>query len=269
MLIGSRALDYHLYGKTDMKSSKDWDVIGTESPFYEESPQKVDLMSPHVLLNEYVLSNFVSGHLFYGMHVCSLEGLAAIKRSHLWRDWDFFKHIAIYHNQLKKYYNPRHDGFVKDRAKLTQEYVKQRNPSLKKSNEEFFDDAVSKVYDHDELHEIVAYGSSPLYTKLKYEGQEGSAWCEKDLWDDLDLSDKLKCVAEEVYVIATERFLVPTDWQEQQRIAYMSALKKVCTTLTSGWFRDFALDNYPEIVLHFNKEKFEDIKEKLKYVRRV
>ena len=31
------------------------------------------------------------------------------------------------------------------------------------------------------------------------------------------------------------------------RIACDKALEKVCTTLTSGWFRDFAIDNYPEI----------------------
>ena len=43
-------------------------------------------------------------------------------------------------------------------------------------------------------------------------------------------------------------------------LCYMKALKKVCTTLTSGWFRDFAIDHYPSVVRNFNKEKFNIVK---------
>ena len=273
LLIGSRALDFWKTGKIDHESDKDWDFILTRKegvPKYVSGSDSIDPQWADVCMNHYALENFASDkELWKGASICSMEGLAAIKRSHLWRDHDFNKHIAIYHNDLKPYYNPKHDEFVRTRAKLIQDDIKQRHPKLNKTNEDFFDDAVDKVYDHDTLHELVAYGSKPLYTYLKYQGREGSAWCEKDLWDKFSHTDKIHCVAEEVYVIATERFLVPKDWEGSVRVAFMESLRKVCTTLTSGWFRDFAIDNYPDIVLLFNNQKFMDIKEKLKDVPRV
>ena len=39
--------------------------------------------------------------------------------------------------------------------------------------------------------------------------------------------------------------------------------EKVCTTLTSGWFRDFAIDNYPEILKLYDHSKFEYVKNQL------
>ena len=43
----------------------------------------------------------------------------------------------------------------------------------------------------------------------------------------------------------------------------MCCRKKVCTTLTSGWFRDFAIDNYPEILKLYDHSKFEYVKNQL------
>lgn len=278
LLIGSRALSFWKNGSCCPPNlrGKDWDIISSRSTPYVHFSQiinpedwSVDIQRSDTHMNHYALHNFATDSTWRGIPICSMAGLAAIKRSHLWRDYYFNKHIAIYHNDLKPYSNPAHDEFVRTRARLIQEDIQQGNPTLNKTNEEFFDDAVSKVYDHDTLHELVAYGDRPLYTYLKSEGKEGSAWCEKSLWDQFTHQQKVLCVAEEVYVIATERFLVPSDWEKQTRVAYMDSLRKVCTTLTSGWFRDFAIDNYPDIVGKFDKEKFNNIKEKLKDVPRV
>src|SRR5690606_6535747 len=57
---------------------------------------------------------------------------------------------------------------------------------------------------------------------------------------------KLKCVREEAMAIALGRFIIPGFVHDSQ-IAYSMALRKVCTTLTKGWFRDFAIDHYPEL----------------------
>jgi len=46
--------------------------------------------------------------------------------------------------------------------------------------------------------------------------------------------------------LALERFLVPgivTD----EHAAYAEALCKVCTSLTKGWFRDFAVQSWPKV----------------------
>jgi len=60
-------------------------------------------------------------------------------------------------------------------------------------------------------------------------------------------------VDEEATVIALERKIIPIIKGESVEDvnlfnAYKWALMRICTNLTSGWFRDFAIDNYFEIL---------------------
>lgn len=74
-------------------------------------------------------------------------------------------------------------------------------------------------------------------------------WCEKDKWELFTHEQKINCVREECFVIAIERYLM---WRKNYpaKFAFMEALYRVCTTLTSNWFRDFAIENWPEIHNH-------------------
>lgn len=256
MLIGSRALEHWISPDFVCRSDADWDYIGTP----DHECYRCEVHSPEHLNNQMAMDlyNTKDG-------VCSLKGLYLIKRSHLWRDYQFDKHITMFHrviqpNLVGTYFYQEDRGFLKDRTKLTKEAYPQGNPKLNQSNEDFFDDAVDKVYDHDYLHELYAYRDAPMYTYLKSEGQEGLAWCEKDLWDRFTIDMRHQCVAEECYVIATERYMVPNQWQYPSKRAYMDALKKVCTTLCSGWFRDHAIDYYPQVLSLYDKEKFNQVK---------
>jgi hypothetical protein len=47
-------------------------------------------------------------------------------------------------------------------------------------------------------------------------------------------------------VIALERYLIPKI-SKNQETSYHLALVRICTTLTKGWFRQFAIDNYPRL----------------------
>jgi hypothetical protein len=44
--------------------------------------------------------------------------------------------------------------------------------------------------------------------------------------------------------IALGRYLLPQVRVEDPTEAYLLALEHVCTTLTKGWFRDFAASNF-------------------------
>jgi len=132
---------------------------------------------------------------------------------------------------------------------------------LNQTVEEFFDDAVTKKYNHDFLHSLFAYQEQPMYTRLQTDSTK--AWCSKELWDGLTHVEQLQCVAEETYVIATERFMVPKDWKYPAKLAYNKALNKVCTTLCKNWFRDKAIDYYPEVMELFDEGKFLSVKDKL------
>lgn len=53
---------------------------------------------------------------------------------------------------------------------------------------------------------------------------------------------RLNGVLEESYVLALERAIIPHDVDPEK--AFLMALSKVCTSITSGWFREFAWENY-------------------------
>ena len=259
MLIGSRAIA-HWNPEFKIRSDSDWDIIGCsyENTFYRyelgiPEEDRIEWHDPNHLNNKDMICIFETGD-----RVISPYGLAIIYRSHLHRDWNWDAHITKYHKFiLPLLKNDLHlsDPILLERIKLTKEAYPQGNPKLNKSNDEFFDDPVKKVYDHDFLHELYAYEDRPMFEKLKRPEQFDLAWCTKDLWDKLSQTQKLQCVAEETYVIATERFMVPNNWNYPTKKAYYFALKKVCTTLTSGWFRDFAIDNFSEVFKLFDASK--------------
>lgn len=268
LLIGSRALNYW-FPSVQIKDSTDWDIITHRASIFEDDAgTSIECHDP-CLLNNSEFERFTTDTAVIEVqgqkvHVVDPRGLAIIKRSHLWRDLKFDKHIAQYHKHLAKftqYYTPEDDQLLIERTKMTMQLYPQANPNLMQSKEKFFDDAVSKVYDHDYLHELYAHYDKPLYTRLLR--QEGNAWCDKDKWLMLSHEDKIKCIQEEAYVIATERFLVRNDWNYPMKLAYLKALGKICTTLCSNWFRDYSIDHYPELVQNYNENKIQQVKQKL------
>ena len=268
MLIGSRAIA-HWNKDFKVKPGADWDIVGYE---HQEKDYRRILSIPRSNRIEWHDPNHLNNALLrseYNLvdHVCDIYGLAIIYRSHLHRDWNWDGHICKYHRFIVPMLSSSDlvgletDPLLLERIKLTKQAYPQGNPKLNKSNMEFFDDPVAKVYDHDFLHELYAYEDRPMFEKLKRPEQFDLAWCAKDLWDNLSQTQKLQCVAEETYVIATERFMVPNNWDFATKRAYYHALKKVCTTLTSGWFRDFAIDNFPEVFNLYEDSKFSGVHE--------
>lgn len=246
MLIGSRAYNYWRPGDLTLTDS-DWDIITDNPPI---TNLKVEVHSPSEYLSSEFVERFatencvlIGGQMY---PICSLRGLAAIKMSHLTLNYKWIKHISFFHKFLKPYFNEEDWDLVLRREEITLEMARQRAPSLMMSNEEFFDDAVVKRYDHDWLHERVAYYERPLYERLKFENKFNLAWCEESLWNELSFEDKKRCVVEEATVIALERFLIPGR-ERFVNVAYQKSLQKVCTSLTSGWFRRFAVMNWFEL----------------------
>jgi len=266
LLIGSRALEYWS-PDFKCKPNADWDIISLHE--IKDDTKRIEHHAFNALGSS-DLQRYASEHTIeiagQVVHIVNPVGLTIIKRSHLWRDLSFQKHITHYHKHLAKYrsgFTEIDELILENRTKLTMAAYPQGHPSLKKSVKDFFDDYVEKKYNHDYLHELVAYHEKPLYTQLQRDSS--SAWCDKDLWDKLSTADKIKCVAEEAQVIAIERFLVPSNWNYAPRHAYLKALDKVCTTLCSGWFRNFAIDNYPEIFNLCDTIKFDNIRKELEH----
>lgn len=131
-------------------------------------------------------------------------------------------------------------SLLKQREEATYNY---KHPSLKQGKSAFFTDSVNYVYDHDTIHDAVAMLDTPAYTYYVADGAE--VHCDKHKFNDLPEIVKLYGVLEESYVLALERAIIPFDTDPKK--AFDIALEKVCTSITSGWFREFAWENYEKV----------------------
>ncbi|GBC00959.1 hypothetical protein RclHR1_04010006 [Rhizophagus clarus] len=197
--------------------------------------------------------------------VAPLKILEALKTSHIYWPDDFRKNIGDLHllrilldynevSVIQPLCSPQRDEqielMLKTRIKET-EIIRDKpgaHINLNMSNEDFLDNEdnlfVQRRVPHDDLHELVKYGDHPIYQGLK--DDQSKAWIKKSLFEKLDYRTKLNCVKEEAMAIALERYLIPMI-SKNQETSYNLALVRICTTLTRGWFRQFAIDNYPRL----------------------
>lgn len=263
VLTGSRALNYWV-PEFKLRENTDWDIVSaTPLERHDDNYEFIDVkIVNNSELWKYCNEKNTVQYCGNTLYIPSLDCLAAMKRSHLWRDLAFAKHITMYHRYMLPNIDPAKipSSFLEERTKLTHQQYPQRYPKLNTTVEDFFDDAVKKKYNHDFLHELVALPDVPMYTRMQKD--KTKAWCEKQMWDEFTYDEKLKCVWEESSVIALERFIIPNP-DHSYKLAYIKALDKVCTTLCSGWFRDFAIDNYNVLMQAYNPDKLQEVLDKL------
>lgn len=113
------------------------------------------------------------------------------------------------------------------------------------SKDGFFKDGVTRKYDHDSLHDSVAYYNRPLYERLLKPGSEVD--CSWDQFCELDHNDRIKLVREEVYVTALERILVPQGYKGSPGRAYHWALRRTITSLFKNEWALFVAMNLSEL----------------------
>jgi hypothetical protein len=220
---------------------------------FTQDKRQIELLIIDHLPGFQYLDNEIGSSLRYANATTLLD----IKRSHIFRPRNFEKHIADYH-WLRNYlidsgFEPVFHTYL-DKDQETINGGKLRTPSLMKSKDDFFDDKVVKVFEHDDIHKVMAHKEQPMYTFMQKEGTD--VFCSKSLWDKFSHEDKIMTVLEEAYVIALERKVIPhiflgeKHWTDEESFKW--ALMRICTTLCKGWFRQFAVDNYFEILNKHN-----------------
>ena len=195
----------------------------------------------------------------------SLAVQFAIKRAHIFYPIQWRKHIEWIHFALAKF--PKRlkwdiaemhqdplalEVFLGRKEELAGlKGIPGAHINLNMRNEEFFADEsggmiVKRQFNHDAIHERIAFPGRPLYERFKYD--QTKARLERSLFEAAPMATQLRLVREEVMAIAIERYLLPgriprTELQE----AYWLALERVSTTLAKGWFRTFAASHYPQL----------------------
>lgn len=122
------------------------------------------------------------------------------------------------------------------------EALNYEHPKLNRSKSEFFSPVVDYVYDHDSVHWAIRRGPQPAYEYFKPPGNE--VLTSRSMFEDLPYDIQLNAVIEESTVLALERSQIPHRGKITPMDSFKIALEKVCTSITSGWFRTFAWENY-------------------------
>lgn len=185
-------------------------------------------------------------HIGYGVLLPSLDVLYMLKMSHRYlKDSPHFLKTMKDIRTMRTLGAHIHEAWMpyyEQRQKDTYTY---NLPKLNVSKDAFFDAEATGVvytYDHDSIHEAMKTYGKPAYQYFK--PNESEVLTSKSMFDKLALSTQMAAVIEESYVLAIERSLVPFPNGKTPKEAFDMALMKVCTSITSGWFREFAWEKY-------------------------
>lgn len=189
-----------------------------------------------------------------GVVVAGLNVLYAIKMSHRYlRNSPHF--LKTYRDIMKmrklgaNMDDPVLHEIFKLREKETYNY---KHPVLDQDKAGFFSgDGINYIYDHDTIHEAVMIGDKPAYTNYIVEGADVMTSKEKFFAQNDYI--KLLGVYEETCVLALERSQIPNEFSLDPRQSFVTALVKVCSSITSGWFREYAWENFDTVISMYRK----------------
>ena len=186
----------------------------------------------------------------------SIPTLIALKKAHLIlpRRWEH--HIAEYRDlkrlvcldyfrsTVRKTLGDEYGDLYLQHRKECLETAK-AHPRLNTMKDEFFEEARFKIFDHDSIHRAIALGPKPAYTEML----DGEVWCSRKKWREMSEEKRFHCVIEEAAILALERAIIPSLYYQDVPFrgadwAFKTAMFKICTTITSGWFRDYCIERY-------------------------
>lgn len=179
--------------------------------------------------------------------------LFTLKVSHAEWNIKWEKTMADIHFLKKKGCKLNVEMMAKLREVWKQVHGKKR-VNMRKTMDTFFKDAVSRVYDHEQLHELVAFNECPMHELLRPD--HGTAWCSRELFERLPLEQQFETALEENMAVAIERSkLTIASKVSEKRIAMSKAHFQLCTSMTTGWFANFLILNRHEL-LYERKDKW-------------
>lgn len=190
------------------------------------------------------------------LQVASIDILYMLKMSHRYlKDSPHFKKTMDdikYLRSIEAKIPEKYKDWLKLREKETYWY---KHPSLAQKKDAFFNpnEGVKYVYDHDSIHEAVAHPMPPAYTL--YMKDDAPVMCDKDKFFSLPAETRLRGVIEEAYVLALERSQIPHGEKGVPPAwSFETALMKVASSITSGWFREYAWEHYNEAMSTYDRD---------------
>lgn len=273
VLIGSKALK-HWYSNFPISKHSDFDIIVSENEYKNFGvvdntrktiirDQKLEIETDCLASNRYIIEKCQKDSYIVTndvkCYIAQPDLLVSIKHSH--------RHFEDHwHKNIKHYNFLRSMGaVVDDHLSSIRNIEKQKRSGFRPmniSNTDFFQASekfVNRIFVHDDIHYATCYYDAPLWSRCKK--NMDLAKIDFDLFKMLDYADQVKMVQEEAFVIALERRIIPKSMKygsfsnssvtsDDIASSYAWAVMRIGTTLTSGWFREFTIDNYVKVMKH-------------------
>lgn len=274
LLIGSRALALR-YPQIPRRVPVDFDYIATEEEYHAFDRSSVKAISTRCYpdgkrslhgdsivefeFNPEALVLEDTNRIYSPVgDIPSLNFLFMLKTSHRYKKNSphFWKTLLDWHTMRAAGATilPAHASFLKAREVATYNY---KHPSLNRNKSEFFSgDGVQYVYEHDDIHRAVALDGAPAYTKYADPKHDVRSSKERFFYE-VSEQTRINGVIEEACTLAIERSLVPYPGKATPKQAWMFALSKVLTSITSGWFRQYGYENAPKVVAQYPESYYD------------
>jgi hypothetical protein len=145
--------------------------------------------------------------------------------------------------------------YLKDWFKLREkETYNYKHPKLNQSKDGFFNpnEGIDYIYDHDTIHEAVKTFDRPAFMLIM--DDQADVFCSKQKFFSLPKELQLATVLEESYTLALERSQIPNNFKPDAKASFLKALEKVCTSISSGWWKEFSYDHYYQVLALYNED---------------
>jgi hypothetical protein len=218
------------------------------------------------LLMDLVKNNKETLETSFG-NIPSLDLLFTIKDSHKYKkfeksDHNFWKTALDWHMMKRAgaEVKSEYEAFSKLRKQETYTYA---HPKLNVNKDNFFsNNGIEQIFEHDDLHKIVALYNQPAYISYLQDGEEVKSSKKKFF----EVSEEIRMAGalEEALTLALERSLIPHPGVWGPDLAFRFALAKASSSITSGFFREYIFNNIFDVIKLYEKtsknylKKFED-----------
>lgn len=231
LIIGSTAArhwfpDWRAPKDLDVLTLTDQKVVGADAKSHPLVPLLIERSSDKTYADPTVLYTLKVSHAYWDIHWDkTMFDIWQFQRRGVMLDQDL-------HDQLVEMWRDIHGN---------------KKVNLSKSADTFWRDAVKRRYDHEWLHEQVKFYDRPLHEGLHPD--YSSILIDRTRFEALPFYLQLKTVMEEVLTVAIERADLGVECNMPQRLmAVKRAHKKLCISMTKGWFAQFCVVNAHRLV---------------------
>lgn len=198
----------------DIQSHRLFDLIvdASDNKTFADPDVLLTLKLSHVHYDTVFFSKSINDIIFYQKHGCQvIEPL--------------YKELAVLWNEIRP-----------SKVKLKGVRV-----------DEFFTSTVTRKYDHEWLHELVAFNARPLHERIRPDLT--SVHCDYDMYMQLSKQQQAELALEELMVIAIERGKLTNKSTFIDIIQAMTnAIRLLITSISRGWFSRYYAENYYSIM---------------------